>query len=292
MWAPAILDRARSNPGQGDALELARLRDALLLLDGLRDSLGKDGKQRRTGGRGRQFDPECLLACMRLMMDLRSRQSLPTVVTRALEATVPTLADGIQQELQVAKAMPHASTLSRSQASLDAAIFFLQQERLKQKDHWFYILADSSPQRSYNFLLSTMLVIADDDMRECFHAAQSLSLVAPYKPVREATDEDTAISEEDVIQNLKERAARTQRLMDLMTWVTNFPQCLGLGCATLPAKARALLHIFWMLSASSDRKLQHMKENLGRIMAFTTDMGTEMGLAEYVAPCVRAAMAP
>ena len=73
-----------------------------------------------------------------------------------------------------------------------------------------------------------------------------------------------------------------------MLWITHPPQCLGVGATSLPTKVRLTLHIFWMLCVPP--RLHNLMECLKNFVSFTTDLGTESGIASFEAPSVRSVM--
>lgn len=289
-WAPAILRRAAYAHTAGDVVQdTMLLRDSLILLDALSRSLLD--KRREGACQFAKFDGLHLLSCMRLMMDLRNRSKLPWAIERALDIAVPAMADSIRKELAHTRYAPSASTLSRNQCFLDAALLFLQKDAFRAQPHLFYIMADSSPQCSYNFFLSHMLTIAEPDILTVFKLAQELS-ACRYQRARIDfnCDEDVVVSEEEAIATLVRRHELSTALELLMVWVTNLPQCLGSGATSLSTKVRLIMHGFWMFSEHP--RLRTMIGDLANVIAFTSDMGTELGLAEFQVPCIRAAMAP
>ena len=86
---------------------------------------------------------------MRLMMHVRSRNELPEAFTRSLDVALPGMPADFCDEISKHVASP--STLSKSQCKLDAAILMLQQRLLAEKLHFYYVIADSSPQVGYMF---------------------------------------------------------------------------------------------------------------------------------------------
>eukprot|EP00969_Alexandrium_andersonii_P359315 15452913-Alexandrium_andersonii.AAC.1 len=61
------------------------------------------------------------------------------------------------------------------------------------------------------------------------------------------------------------------------------PMVMASGRSGLEYKLRALLHCLWQALPPSTR-MQSLLACCCSVQSFTTDMGTEMGLSEYVAP--------
>ena len=75
-------------------------------------------------------------------------------------------------DASVFTALPSGPTLSRAQVLLDAGLCCYTQTQFASQDCLLYLLADSSPQAGSDYLLSTALMIARDDLEACAHAAQ------------------------------------------------------------------------------------------------------------------------
>lgn len=224
-------------------------------------------------------------------MHVRSRSKMQEIVDRAVDIALP----GAVISALPGKVVNHSS-LSKYQCALDGAIIMLQRLQLQHEPSDFYLLADSSPQAGYNFLLTTMLTIPHSGLQECFAAANRLCSLAHNKhedhapgPIEEdgepGMDIDEGPDPDEVHAKLRERAALAKKLESLMTFTTNIPLCLGLGSTDLPAKVRCILHLMWLLSDTP--RLPGMQDLLARIVSVTTDMGTEMGISDYEAPSLQ-----
>ena len=118
-------DGASADDDEEEAIAQNRmhLRTCLLQLDALADSLkAKHSRERRPGGKGSRFDGALMMSCVRLMMHVRNRSTVPEVIDRALEIAIPTLAAECRASLTKHGQVPHGSTLSRVQPCFDAAI--------------------------------------------------------------------------------------------------------------------------------------------------------------------------
>ena len=288
QWAPAIVpahtrddDGASSSDDSLAAPASQRrmhLRWCLLQLDNLRVSLDeKDWRERRPGGRGWQFDTYSLLQCMRLVLHLRNRSKLPLVLEKALALAMPMLTDEIRASLTLDGRAPSAATLGRTQPCLDACLLLLHKKMLESKKWLLYVWADSSPQLSYNFFISTMVAISEDSIVEVSALAAALARTV-YTP---------DLSEEEAELILVARSEMIKKLSGLLLKINNMPQCLALGGATLEHKIRCLLHIFWMMCGPCPR-LPRVMTMAHNVMSFTTDMGVESGLADAVSPSLKA----
>lgn len=289
-WVPAILREGMDRHDQEQVnQDTFHLRDSLALLDSLGHHMAANQRVHETY-QSATYDGLHLLSCMRLMMEVRHRSKLPVVIERALDVACPAIANSIRKELAIAKGVPNASTLSRNQMFLDAALLCMQRDIFRARPHLYYIMADSSPQCSYNFFLSHMLTIAEEDILIVFQLAQQLSTTRCLRVRGDMESDECGVSEEEAIVVLKRRHELTASLELLMQWVTNLPQCLGSGATSLSTKVRLILHGFWMFSTHP--RLRTMINDIDNVVAFTTDMGTELGLAEFCAPCIRSVMPP
>ena len=263
-WQQDILD--------GDPQRLMQLRDSVQLLDTLAERTGGVKAPRAAW----KHNSHKFVACMRLMMEIRNRNNLATVVCRSLAIAIPGLDKQVKAQELVD--VPHAATMSRYQCALDAAMLVVMAQVLLLP-HLLYILADSSPQLGYNFFLSEMMLIAEDSIVKCCMALNELISLA----FRFDDDRDTN-------QLLRRRSELGEELVGYISWVTNTPACLGAGATGLATKVRLILHCLWMMATPP--RLPSLLGFLDRVVSFTTDMGTEIGMSDFEAPSVRSLMCP
>ena len=217
-WSQAILLPREGEDEDHDNPDRMLLRNCVLQLDNLKwQQEGGGVMQRRPHGKGRQFTGSELVNSIRLMMQLRNRSNLPFVINRALEICMPTLSAECRLACQKLKA-PSPATVSKLQHVFDAALLLLQEETLEEACA-LYIWADSSPQATYDFLMTIVVAIRLDKLREAFELAKSLAN-AKYSP---------DLPEETAPQVLEERADLSRRLRVIMVFITLMPQCMGLG---------------------------------------------------------------
>ena len=288
-WSQAILlpregDDADHDDEDRHSPDRMLLRSCLLQLDNLSESLKRNnasrGKTRRPRGRGVQFTSVAMVDCLRLAMCLKGRSRLEKVITHSLRICMPTVADECRSTLVEGK-VARESTISRNQICLDAAMLMLQRDDLEAPSA-LYIWADSSPQAGYDFLIVVLMAIRLDRLREAYELARSLAN-AKYTP---------DLPDIDAHQVLCERAALIQKLRAMLLFTTLMPQCMGLGGTSLIHKVRCTLHLFWMLGGLAATRLQSVIARAETVTSFTTDMGTEMGLADAVVPSYRSALPP
>ena len=242
QWATLIVCPAGEGDGGSDSSDAAvglmeqrrmHLRWCLLQLDALRDSVDGNASQARelrAGGRGWQVDTGVLLHCLRLVTQVRNRHSLSSVVDTALQVTLPSLADDCRKLLSSrGGGSISAATLTRAQPCLDASFLLLHKKMLDSGSWLLYVWADSSPQLSYNFFLTTMLAIREDSLCGAATIANKLALT-PYT---------ADLSDEEAEPVLKARAGMVKGLGDMITIINNMPQCLALGGSALAHKVDA-----------------------------------------------------
>ena len=158
----------------------------------------------------------------------------------------------------------------------------LAAQKMLDSGSWLlYVWADSSPQLSYNFFLTTMLAIREDSLCGAATIANKLALT-PYT---------ADLSDEEVEPVLKARAGMVKGLGDMITIINNMPQCLALGGSALAHKVRCLLHVFWMMSGPCPR-MDRLMVLAQSVVSFTTDLGVESGMADAVSPSIKAALPP
>ena len=217
-WSQAILLPREGEDEDHDNPDRMLLRNCVLQLDNLKwQQEGRGAMERRPRGKERQLSSSELVNTIRLMMQLRDRSTLPFVIDRALEICMPTLSAECRLACGKLKA-PSKATLSKLQHVFDAALLLLQAETLEEACA-LYIWADSSPQATYDFLMTVVVAIRLDKLREAFELAKSLAN-AKYSP---------DLPEETARQVLEERADLSRRLRVIMVFITLMPQCMGLG---------------------------------------------------------------
>lgn len=127
-----------------------------------------------------------------------------------------------------------------------------------------------------------MLAIRKADVAGAFQSANELSALV-YTESTDLHDDDNGecrlSSRERVCEMLRRRAELAEGLERSLRWITNLPLCLGKGATGLATKVRLVLHLFWMLAPPP--RLPNMARQLGDIISFTSDMGTELGISDF-----------
>jgi hypothetical protein len=108
---------------------------------------------------------------------------------RALKITFPSMS--VDELRSLAPHMPSASSISRMQSVVDAAIAVQMQSALADQRQTLYMWADSSPQLSYNFLMVAALIVPHSTLLDAFKAARELASLQLPMHVFEAELEDT-----------------------------------------------------------------------------------------------------
>ena len=97
--------------------------------------------------------------------------------------------------------------------------------------------------------------------------------------------EERTLSQPHALKGWWDLLARRAQLVDDLTARmlrhVNLPQFLGSGSAKLEHKVKSMMFLFWMM-ASPPRHLSILEASRS-LVSFTTDMGTELGLAEFEA---------
>ena len=87
---------------------------------------------------------------------------------------------------------------------------------------------------------------------------------------------------------MREKAKLVETLAQDLCWVVNPVACLGLGATSVATKVRLVLHSLWM--QMQPPRFPSLIEVLPRVVSVTTDMGTELGIADFVVPTIRSVL--
>ena len=223
-WGPTFVQCA---PDANDARLF--LEGAVTWLDGVAHAMDAPRRNRAeiTSGTacytGMQLVQALLLS--RLVKDSRS---LHDVVVGAFRLVLPSFADYVQRSFDEhdGSCVPSAATVSRSRVVLDVAWLILQHVN---GDHTLrFGMADSSPQKGHDWLLSAVDEIKLADVVPCFRAFNALVMVCGRRELGEPYDEETSGVDHEV---LFRGVCRT----------TPLPVALGHGATNLSYKVAALV---------------------------------------------------
>lgn len=149
---------------------------------------------------------------------------------------------------------------------MDATMLLLQNsdDTLKIR----YGIADSSPQKGHDWLLSAVDEINASDVLSCF---RSFDLLVSFARGRAAGD--------GVDEAAERRAHET--VYRSIRRVTNIPVALGQGATNLTHKVAALMYS-WCCGRRRENLRGDILEYLSSYASFCADMGVELGIAEYI----------
>ena len=278
-WAPAVLAEVRNSAGNAEAEgERLALESGVLMLQHLADALSPGHLLRvRDGHRGGfAYNAATLLQCLRVSRLLRGTSSLKEVCEQAVQFMFPTLVakSVLQQWRDSAHLVPSGYTQHVARFHLDAALILLaRSESGVAAARW--VTADSSPQLSRDWLLSTATVVRKDVLCKVAAAARALSSARVWREAHadELLPRDTAQS-----TLLHEKLLRDEMLKHHF-----LPSAMGMGATTLTCKVAALLFV-WFFEC---RGLAGLMQMLDSVVSVTTDLGTEAGITAYKAEDVQ-----
>ena len=183
--------------------------------------------------------------------------------------------DEFQEVAQAAsRAVFSGSTISRSQVHLDSAFALYYRDvwqEMCSKQGPIYVFTDSSPQLGTDWLMSICDYVSADSLLQAFHCA--LTLARSQDLFLQAEKEQATDKLADVA---KSRAEASAFLAANIIRHRQQPVGLGAGRTALEDKCRGLAHKF----LNESHSLSHLRSVLAQICSFTTDMGTEGGLAD------------
>ena len=154
-----------------------------------------------------------------------------------------------------------------------------------------YLFADSSPQCGQDWLISKVRSIASADATKLLGVvatlvsdSELLEGEAP-KPIADTDSDDEIIDEPCLAQRSIDRAALFRTLKESVSIRTFAPVALGLGRTKLSDKITTLAYAIML-----DVGVQNMQVFLDSVLSITTDMGTELGLADYECSSVQSVL--
>ena len=226
------------------------------------------------GGRaGQRYTADALIQVVVLADLVRNSRKLTEVVQRSARIILgPSGEEVVKRHLDNAGGLPGKSLVSRYRLSMDVAFMkicrsyvakLLSDFDLWGQDFVVYMLADSSPRGGRDWLMAEMYVITDAAL---LSLCQLQGEILRLRAERELDDEEA-----------KDELRRLSSEMHGLVWHHLLvPVALGLGETGLHQKFTALLHAL-RLEASSWR---HVNRVSVRVVSWTTDYGTECGIAE------------
>ena len=221
-----------------------------------------------------RYEPETLVRSLLTAMRLRNRGELGQVVMDSLATVFPELRSNAARDSVLPMSthrLPTASTLSKRQLQLDAALCLHWRKKFLTHKFVFFLRADASPQAGNDWLLSLVQMVQQDKLPECLHAAQVL-----WNSVQQIA----SAVEADNIVHLSEaahaRAKAAHFLRSHLELHRQVPTAIGSGAASLDQKAKLLVHKF-LVESPSPRAAADL---LSCVRAVCVDLGTEVGFPD------------
>ena len=131
---------------------------------------------------------------------------------------------------------------------------------------------------------------AGEPARGVAGAAAAGPAVAVVGEAQAQEDDARFRASESMLELLRIRADFGDQLCRIIHTHVCIPQLLGSGNASLPKKADLLLHALWLMV--SPPRLHGVATVCSNLAAFTTDIGTEMGLGDFEARSLGSLLAP
>ena len=227
-----------------------------------------------------RYEPETLVRSLLTAMQLRNRGELGQVVTNSLATVFPELRSSFGRESALpmsAQQLPTASTLSKRQLQLDAALCLHWRKTFTSQRFVFFLWADASPQAGNDWLLSVVQMVQQDKLQECLKAAHAL-----WESVHEIALAVEASNIARLSEAAHARAKAAHLLRSHLVLHRQVPTAIGSGAASLDHKARLLVHKF-LVESPSPRAAADL---LSCVRAVCVDLGTEFGLPDITGATV------
>ncbi len=274
-WAPHVVNQV---PDAERLCTRARLEDLVVMLDGCAAATAQLQQRRSTAERGRWTCSE-LVAFFEASLHLRNMDSLQ-VCAQLLgkAAAAAAVGRGCAERLELA---PSGSTMRRLFLSMDVALMMWERQR-HEPNCVRYVWCDSSPQGGRDWFLTQVTIVSNQsDLIDLRDAADYLVETAerPTAPsTRRARGGSDSSSDGDDGSRLQQRVSAVERLRAGLREHVCPPVALGLRQSNVSHKASGLVHA---LSLECPAGISSLQGLLSSIASVTTDMGTEMGLANF-----------
>ena len=275
-WAPAIV-------AVHDEDEALAVGDRVSFLDGAVHALNGEGRWTRTKaktGRHIVYSSVVLFEALRLCRVAKAYgTNLKFILQQALKNAFPYL---FQQQLENTLiscwkgnvAVPAKTTIERYRLALDVALMVFEWKwAAAKKDIIRFGTADSSPQGTRDWLQCAYTAIAASDLVRLAEAVDRL--------VSDRMDRES-LGEEAVDQDENDRCLGI--LIERMHHYDCPPVCLGRAHTALADKCAALVFCWLVLTGNVEGVVAMCLS----FAAFTTDMGTEIGLSAFRAFSIKA----
>ena len=174
-------------------------------------------------------------------------------------------------------ALPHPSTVSRSQVFFDAALILMMKDWLARDTMSLFVCADSSPQAGYDIFVSRILFIPSSKLAAAFKASHELMTI----PI---TSEQLAAEGTDLADRFSSRVQLAQSLKEVLLYSVSIPILMASGKTSLEHKVHAMLHYLWMLQP--EPRLANLETFLRSVRCFCCDMGVEIGMADFTSKSI------
>eukprot|EP00959_Pyramimonas_sp_CCMP1952_P123782 2587916-Pyramimonas_sp.AAC.1 len=164
------------------------------------------------------------------------------------------------------------SGISRAQFIFDAAVLRVFAERFDMTEMQIFVWADASPQRNVGeMFLTELLMVRKSDIELCCQRAWELANIKVCT---------SGPSRFQINHNAIARWARLTREVEgyLLRHVC-VPQFLGSGASSLTYKAKCVVFLMYLMSR--EPRLLSLLGACRNVVSFTSDMGTELGLADF-----------
>ena len=276
-WAAAICGAH----GEDERLTIEAV---IRFFDGCSRAISGDGRYTATSlnGRKRVYDGAFLLHVLRACRLIKG-DNLHFVLKRCIQIAFPNiLHTALEASLNVSEragvTLPSKATRHRYRLSLDVAIMLMDRKAYESdsKPLIRFGMADSSPQHSRDWLSCRCDAIYVHQLRECFEASNKLIAIRFHREqTRDDNDDDDDPDDEHDLDGEHDRNA--EFLASAIRKQDCIPSAMSRGHTTLADKASALLYM-WMVMLGHFNLLFAFCSSF---FAFTSDMGTEIGLSDF-----------
>ena len=266
-WAPDLIGKHQDDEDKASEVTMGLERHVRVLDALVFEQCSRPG--------AKQFSAEVLVKSLLYSRQLKDQSSYAETIRGAIKLLPPTLRSLAISCIDDADfPSPSPSTLNRFQLFFDTALMLYRRRAYDNdaKKRVRFLLADSSPQGFYDWLIVKMQIISVEDMRSIRDAVRRLAEAGAQEAVFD--DED----EPDLHEDGVDRAELAALIDDAMVEQTLPPVALGVGRAGAESKAAAFVYALFL-----ETGWRYLRACLEEMSSVTKDMGTEMTMNDMEA---------
>ena len=192
--------------------------------------------------------------------------ALQEVIRSSLQIIFPGSADVVLKSFEEQGFLPKRSLLQRYHIVLDITLLLMArgQDMLPVSR---YLWTDASPSKGNEWLWMQCILVCDRQTLETYEALLRLTVALKAHALQHGSQEPLETEVMEIMAYLHSQVKRRVYV----------PVALAASHTSLSHKARGIVHMMCM----ETRSWSTLRSHLSSIISITTDLGTEVGLAQY-----------